>query len=141
METVLALLVGLLFAISAYLLLSSSLIRLILGVFVLGNATHLMIFVLGRLTRESPPLIQYGLKAAEPGIANPLPQALILTAIVISFSLFEPDVFAELVPWLALNRRGLTLLLHPETGDALADHSTHVMWLGESVELNLDALR
>lgn len=47
-----------------------------------------MIFVLGRLTRESPPLIQYGLKAAEPGIANPLPQALILTAIVISFSLF-----------------------------------------------------
>lgn len=88
METVPALLVGLLFAISAYLLLSSSLIRLILGVFVLGNATHLMIFVLGRLTRESPPLIQYGLKAAEPGIANPLPQALILTAIVISFSLF-----------------------------------------------------
>jgi len=54
---------------------------------------------------------------------------------------FEPNVFAELVPWLALNRRGLTLLLHPETGDALADHSTHVMWLGESVELNLDALR
>ena len=54
---------------------------------------------------------------------------------------FEPNVFAELVPWLALNRRGLTFLLHPETGDALADHSTHVMWLGESVELNLDALR
>ena len=54
---------------------------------------------------------------------------------------FEPEVFAELVPWLALNRRGLTLLLHPETGDALADHSTHAMWLGDSVELNLDALR
>lgn len=88
MEILLAILVGCLFAISSYLLLSGSLIRLILGVFVLGNATHLMIFVLGRLTRENPPLIQYGLKAAEPGIANPLPQALILTAIVISFSLF-----------------------------------------------------
>jgi aromatic ring-cleaving dioxygenase len=54
---------------------------------------------------------------------------------------FEPEVFAELVPWLALHRRGLTILLHPETGNALADHSTHAMWLGESVTLNLDALR
>lgn len=88
METTLALLVGALFAISVYLLLSSSLIRLILGVFVLGNATHLLIFVTGGLTRESPPLIDSSLKVAEAGIANPLPQALILTAIVISFSLF-----------------------------------------------------
>lgn len=54
---------------------------------------------------------------------------------------FRSDLFASLVPWLALNRRGLTILLHPETGDALADHSTHVMWLGDSVELNLDSLR
>ena len=54
---------------------------------------------------------------------------------------FEPDLFATLVPWLALNRRGLNILLHPETGDAIADHSTHAMWLGESVELNLDSLR
>ncbi|MBT5572449.1 MAG: DOPA 4,5-dioxygenase family protein [Alphaproteobacteria bacterium] len=54
---------------------------------------------------------------------------------------FEPELFAELVPWLALNRRDLNILLHPETGDAIADHSTHAMWLGESVELNLDSLR
>lgn len=53
---------------------------------------------------------------------------------------FEPDVFSSLVPWLALNRRGLNILLHPETGDALADHSTHAMWIGESVELRLDKL-
>ena len=88
METTLAILVGALFAISVYLLLSGSLIRLILGVFVLGNATHLLIFVTGRLTRENRPLIDASLKYAEPGIANPLPQALILTAIVIRFSLF-----------------------------------------------------
>jgi aromatic ring-cleaving dioxygenase len=53
---------------------------------------------------------------------------------------FEPDVFASLIPWLALNRRGLNILLHPETGDTVADHSTHAMWLGESVELRLDKL-
>ena len=89
METIIAILVGALFAVSVYLLLSGSLIRLVLGVFVLGNATHLLIFVTGRLTREHPPLIDAALKYAEPWIANPLPQALILTAIVISFALFS----------------------------------------------------
>ncbi len=88
MEGAFAILVGALFAISIYLLLSGSLIRLVLGIFVLGNATHLLIFVAGRLTREEPPLIPAGMKFAEAGFANPLPQALILTAIVISFSLF-----------------------------------------------------
>ena len=88
METAFAIVVGVLFAISIYLLLSGSLIRLVLGIFVLGNATHLLIFVAGRLTREEPPLIPAGMMIADPGFANPLPQALILTAIVISFSLF-----------------------------------------------------
>lgn len=88
METAFAIVVGFLFAFSVYLLLSGSLIRLVLGIFVLGNATHLLIFVAGRLTREQPPLIPAAMTVAEPGFANPLPQALILTAIVISFSLF-----------------------------------------------------
>lgn len=54
---------------------------------------------------------------------------------------FPTELFAELVPWLALNRRGLNILLHPETGDDLADHSTHAMWLGESITLRLDQFR
>jgi aromatic ring-cleaving dioxygenase len=54
---------------------------------------------------------------------------------------FGPQLFATLVPWLALNRGGLTVFVHPNTGDALADHIAHVMWLGESRTLNLDALR
>jgi DOPA 4,5-dioxygenase len=53
---------------------------------------------------------------------------------------FPPALFAELIPWLALNRQGLTVFVHPETGDALADHSEHVIWLGESQELSLAAL-
>lgn len=89
MEAVFSIVVGALFAISVYLLLSGSLVRLLLGIFVLGNATHLMIFVVGRLMQDAPPLIPDGLKVAETAIANPLPQALILTAIVISFSLFS----------------------------------------------------
>ncbi|MGH6922104.1 MAG: DOPA 4,5-dioxygenase family protein [Burkholderiales bacterium] len=54
---------------------------------------------------------------------------------------FGPELFANLVPWLALNRGDLTVFVHPNTGEALADHTAHVIWLGESRALNLDALR
>lgn len=54
---------------------------------------------------------------------------------------FAPARFAEIVPWLALNRGGLTIFLHPETGDALADHRDHAIWLGDKAELDLEALK
>ncbi len=53
---------------------------------------------------------------------------------------FTPDLFAEIVPWLALNRGGLTVFVHPETGDDIPDHRDHAIWLGEKAELDLDAL-
>lgn len=43
---------------------------------------------------------------------------------------FGPEKFADVVPWLALNRNGLTVFVHPETGDALKDHTEHAMWMG-----------
>jgi DOPA 4,5-dioxygenase len=54
---------------------------------------------------------------------------------------FTPEVFAELVPWLALNRGDLTVFVHPETGDDLPDHRDHAIWLGEKAELDFDALK
>ncbi len=36
---------------------------------------------------------------------------------------FSPNLFGELVPWLMLNREGLDILVHPETGDDVADHT------------------
>lgn len=48
-----------------------------------------------------------------------------------------PGAFAEVIPWLALNRGGLTVFAHAETGDHLADHTEHVLWLGESRPLDL----
>ncbi len=50
---------------------------------------------------------------------------------------FGPDKFAEIVPWLALNRNGLVVFLHPETGDVLKDHTEHTIWMGGMLELNL----
>ncbi|MBW4696551.1 MAG: DOPA 4,5-dioxygenase family protein [Aphanocapsa lilacina HA4352-LM1] len=52
---------------------------------------------------------------------------------------FGLDQFAGVVPWLMLHREGLTILVHPETGDDLADHRHHALWLGEKLELNLEA--
>ncbi|MGD1877923.1 MAG: DOPA 4,5-dioxygenase family protein [Kiloniellaceae bacterium] len=54
---------------------------------------------------------------------------------------FGPELFAEILPWLALNRGGLTIFAHPETGDDLPDHRDYAIWLGDKAELNLDALK
>lgn len=53
---------------------------------------------------------------------------------------FAAELFGEIIPFLALNREGLTVFVHPNTGDALRDHTAHVMWLGESQELDLSTL-
>jgi DOPA 4,5-dioxygenase len=65
---------------------------------------------------------------------GPHPQAMYQVA-------FPPELFAELVPWLMLNRAGLTVLVHPETGDAYADHTAHALWLGKPVGLDVEYLR
>jgi multicomponent Na+:H+ antiporter subunit C len=88
MEPLSAIAVGLLIAASAYLILSRDLLRLLLGILILSNGANLLIFTAGRLLREVPPLIPEELVAPLEPVANPLPQALVLTAIVISFSLF-----------------------------------------------------
>ena len=88
MEPVFAVLTGIFLAVAVYLLLSKYIIRMLLGVAILGNAVNLLIFTSGRILREVPPVIGEGLDVPAAATANPLPQALILTAIVISFSFF-----------------------------------------------------
>eukprot|EP00873_Tetraselmis_striata_P032665 jgi/Tetstr1/452929/TSEL_039965.t1 len=62
---------------------------MLLGVAILGNGVNLLIFTIGRLTAEVPPIVPAGEYFPLEGSANPLPQALILTAIVIGFALFS----------------------------------------------------
>jgi aromatic ring-cleaving dioxygenase len=52
---------------------------------------------------------------------------------------FPAEIFGAFVPWLMLNRDGLAVLVHPETGDDLTDHSTHAVWLGAPLPLRLGA--
>ena len=88
METVFSALVGLFFAVGIYLILSKHIIRILLGIVIFGNAVNLLIFTSGRIMREAAPIIPSHLSLLPGPAANPLPQALILTAIVISFSFF-----------------------------------------------------
>ena len=51
------------------------------------------------------------------------------------------DRLAEVLPWLVLNRNGLTIFTHAQTGNAYKDHTDHVIWLGPSETLKLSALK
>ena len=88
MEPVFCLMITLFFTASIYLMLSTHIIRVLIGVAILSNAVNMLIFTAGRLTQEVPPIIAKGQMIPDQVTANPLPQALILTAIVISFSFF-----------------------------------------------------
>lgn len=89
MDYILAILVGLFITVGVYLLLSRSVIRMLIGMTILGNGVNLLIFTGGRVTREIAPIVPPGLDTPAGPIANPVPQALILTAIVIGFSMFS----------------------------------------------------
>ena len=87
METVLALTVGVLYAGAIYMMLRRSIAKFIIGLVLLGHATHLLIFTVGDPLPSAPPLIAEGAQRLTGLYADPLPQALILTAIVISFGI------------------------------------------------------
>ncbi len=53
---------------------------------------------------------------------------------------FDVPVFADLVPWLALHRQGLSVLVHPNTLAPRADHLMHAIWLGPAMPLRADML-
>lgn len=87
MEVLLALMIGTLYAAGIYMILRRSLVKLIIGVILLGNGANLLIFLLGRIAKGHPPIIPEDSKVFLEAYTDPLPQALILTAIVISFGL------------------------------------------------------
>ncbi len=88
MELLISLTVGVLTAASVYLMLDRNVLRFVFGLILLSNAANLTIFAAGRISVGQPPLIPEGADAPVGMVANALPQALVLTAIVIGFGLF-----------------------------------------------------
>ncbi len=89
MEVVLSVLVGGMVAGAVFLMLNRNLVKFLLGLILISNAANLIIFASGRLTRAEPPLVAAGAYTTTGVVANALPQALILTAIVIGFGLLS----------------------------------------------------
>ena len=85
MTALFAILIGVLFGAAVYLLLRRSIIKLVFGLVLLSQATNLFLFTIGGFKKENPPIVPDGQTLPLPPYVDPLPQALILTAIVISF--------------------------------------------------------
>jgi multicomponent Na+:H+ antiporter subunit C len=85
MTVLLSIVTGVLFATGLYMMLRRSLTKLLLGLLLLANAANLLIFTAAKPVKGHSPLVAEGAQALERSAADPLPQALILTAIVIGF--------------------------------------------------------
>jgi multicomponent Na+:H+ antiporter subunit C len=85
MTLLLAVVIGVLYAAGFYLVMRRSVVKLVLGLALLGHAANLLIFTVGRLSRAAAPIVPAGAERLVPPHADPVPQALVLTAIVIGF--------------------------------------------------------
>lgn len=87
MELILSIIIGVLYTAGVYLLLRRSLVKLILGIIFLSNATNLLIILSAGVTQGKPAFINKETEEITQSLADPLPQALVLTAIVIGFGI------------------------------------------------------
>ncbi len=117
MELLLIFLIGILYAAGIYLMLRRSMVRLLLGIMLLGNGCNLLIFLLGNITKGKPPVIAENAKTFTDIYADPVPQALILTAIVISFGLTSFAIVLLKRVYLLVNTDDLDGLNTPEEED------------------------
>jgi multicomponent Na+:H+ antiporter subunit C len=87
MELILVVLVAVLFGVSCYCVLRRSLMRMVIGLMLMTQAVNLLVFLSGGLTELEAAIIPADEKVLTAPYADPLPQALVLTAIVIAFGL------------------------------------------------------
>lgn len=101
-ELIIALAIGVLTGSGVWLLLRPRTFQAIIGLSLLSYAVSLFIFAMGRLRTAAAPIVEAGAAADPSAFADPLPQALVLTAIVISFAM------TALLLVVLLAARGLT---------------------------------
>ena len=117
MEFALAFVIGGLYAAGIYMLLRRSLVKLLIGLVLLSNGANLLIFTAAGLTRGRSPVIPAEATAPPLPVADPLPQALILTAIVIGFAV---TAFALVLGYRVYTTVGMVDM------DQLREENTHV---------------
>ncbi|NOQ65570.1 MAG: cation:proton antiporter [Methyloprofundus sp.] len=123
MEIVMSFVIGVCYASAIFLLLQKRLLQIIIGISLLGHATNLLIFVTSGLHGTTLPIIAKGAEILPATAVDPLPQALVLTAIVIGLALFGFS--------LALAYRCVAVLGHDDI-----DRITHTDSLDDTIALS-----
>lgn len=123
MEIIMSIVIGVCYASAIFLLLQKRLLQIIIGISLLGHATNLLIFVASGLHGSTLPIIAKGATTLPNTAVDPLPQALVLTAIVIGLALFGFS--------LALAYRCVAVLGHDDI-----DQITHTDSLDETIVLS-----
>ena len=123
MTLILALVIGALFTGGFYMMLRRNLVKVLIGLLLLGHAANLLVFTVGGLTRGRPPLIPDGENSLIPPYADPVPQALILTAIVISFGVTAFAIILLRQAYISLGTEDLSKLRTTEM--TIEDPSTY----------------
>ena len=107
------------------------------------EAYHAHIYYDPAATRDRAARLRVRIGAAFPqavlgrwhdALVGPHPQSMYQIA-------FPRTLLASFLPWLMLNRDGLTVLLHPETGNAYRDHTAHAAWFGGILPLRLEQFK
>lgn len=117
MELILIILIAVLYGTGVYMLLRRSMVKLLIGIILLGNGANMLIFLLGRLTKGKPPVIDDASRIFTDIYADPIPQALILTAIVIGFGLQSFAIVLLKRVYVLINSDDLDDLNTPEEED------------------------
>lgn len=125
MSDVFCWLVGALISISVYLMLSSQMMRWLFGVVIFSSTINIVIFIAGRLSSQVPAFIPYNQSTPPVAVANPLPQALILTAIVIGFGLLSFALVLLRRVWVTFGKTNTDLINEAE-GNLYCDEGGHV---------------
>lgn len=99
MENLLPIAIGILFACGCYLCMRRNIVRVLLGIMLFGQAANLLIFTAAGLSIGKPPIIAPDATTLSESHADPLPQALVLTAIVIGFAVLAFAIALVLRAW------------------------------------------
>ena len=129
MEILFGLLAGVLMAGGVWLILSRNLLKFLFGLVLISNVANLIIFASGGVTEGKPPLI--GKSGIVEGVANSLPQALVLTAIVIGFGLVSFTLTLALRAWQSIGTTNVEEMCLSEQRDGTTDEQGGVLTLEE----------
>lgn len=115
MSDIICWLIGGLISISIYLMLSPQIMRWLFGIVILSSTINLVILIAGRLHSKNPAFIPKGQQVPDVMLVNPLPQALILTSIVIGFGLLAFALILVRKVWRTFHTTNSDLMRYSET--------------------------